>query len=67
MGEKEYKTILDKEIQKSKKRGNDYSWRYRAKVVNKILKFWKQVKESGILQEVKDRREYIKPFENKML
>ena len=36
------------------------------KVVNgnleAALKFWKrQVKESGILQEVKDRREYIKP------
>ena len=41
--------------------------RYKAaKVVNgnieAALKFWKrQVKESGILQEVKDRKEFIKP------
>ncbi len=41
--------------------------RYKAaKVVNgnieAALKFWKrQVKESGVLQEVKDRKEFIKP------
>ena len=38
-----------------------------AKVINgnieAALKFWKrQVKESNVLQEVKDRKEFIKPY-----
>ena len=40
--------------------------RFKAKVINgnleAALKFWKrQVKESNVLQEVKDRKEFIKP------
>lgn len=58
---------MTKKYKKVRKEEMIIPGRFRAaKVVNgnleAALKFWKrQVKESGILQEVKDRREYIKP------
>jgi|TARA_Y100000289_G_C3790271_1_gene83681 ribosomal protein S21 len=58
---------MTKRFKKVRKEQMIIPGRYKAaKVVNgnieAALKFWKrQVKESGVLQEVKDRKEFIKP------